>query len=170
MASQISKAGESCLMPKIASTHNLRLAWLKVKEAKDSPGLDRVNLRMFARDLEENLVRIQKLLLRDWYIPLPARGVQIPKESGGTRQLGIFTIEDRLVQRAFLNVLEPIFEEDFLPQSFGYRRGKSVQQVAEEILDYRDQGLEWVVDADITRFFDSTRCITPLLYVIMGFV
>jgi group II intron reverse transcriptase/maturase len=59
------------------------------------------------------------------------------------------------VQRAFLNVLEPVFEEDFLPQSYGYRRGKSVQQVAEEILDYRDQGLEWVVDADITRFFDS---------------
>ncbi|GFP37906.1 RNA-directed DNA polymerase, partial [Candidatus Hakubella thermalkaliphila] len=99
-----------------------------------------------------------------------ASGVQIPKESGCTRQVGIFTSEDRLVQRAFLNVLEPIFEEDFLPQSFGYRRGKSVQQVAEEILDYRDQGLEWVVDADITRFFDSTRCITPLLYVIMGFV
>lgn len=143
------------LMRKIGSLRNLRRAWLKVKEKTSVSGIDQVNLRMYARDLDENLRKLRKLFFKGWYVPAPALGISIPKAAGGVRKIGIFTIDDRVAQQAVLNVLEPIFEPDFLPISYAYRKGKSVHQVVEEILSLRDEGYEWVVDADIEKFFDS---------------
>jgi len=81
----------------------------------------------------------------------------IPKPDGKQRPLGIPAIRDRVVQQALKNVIEPIFEAGFLDSSFGYRPGKNAKQAIEQIEEVRDEGHEWVVDADIKAFFDTVN-------------
>jgi len=77
------------------------------------------------------------------------------KADGSFRPLTLFTVQDRLVQRAVLNVLEPFVESHLLPCNFGYRSGRGVKDAIEAVMRYRQQGLAWVLDADIQHFFDS---------------
>jgi len=79
----------------------------------------------------------------------------VPKPDGGTRPLAILAVEDRIVQRAVLDALEPLFEAEFLPCSYGYRPGRKAEDAIQQILRYRDQGYGWVVDGDIRDFFGS---------------
>jgi len=145
------------LIGKVWNWRNLNEAWEKVKQNRGAGGIDDVTIDEFERNLEQNLNEIQRLLRQDSYVPKPVKRVYIPKPDGRQRPLGIPTIRDRVVQQALKNVIEPIFEAEFLDSSFGYRPGKSAKQAIEQIETVRDEGHEWVVDADIKAFFDTVN-------------
>jgi len=133
---------------------NLERAWNKVRANRGSAGIDRESLERFGAQLGQKLVEIQRLLKQDRYQPQPVKRVYIPKSDGSRRPLGIPTVRDRVVQQAVKNLLEPIFEEVFLPCSHGYRPGKSAHQAIRKAEAYLERGYHWVVDADIQGFFD----------------
>ena len=145
------------LIDKVWNWRNLNEAWAKVKSNKGAGGIDEVSIAEFERNREQNLNEIQRLLRQDRYKPNPVKRVYIPKPDGKQRPLGIPTIRDRVVQQALKNVIEPIFEAEFSDSSFGYRPGKNAKQAIERIEEVRDEGHEWVVDADIKAFFDTVN-------------
>jgi group II intron reverse transcriptase/maturase len=101
------------------------------------------------------LARLAEELRTHTYRPDPVRRVFIPKRSGGQRPLGIPTIRDRVTQTAVRLVLEPIFEADFQPCSYGFRPKKSAHQAVDEVARYLARGYTQVLDADLTAYFDS---------------
>jgi Retron-type reverse transcriptase len=145
------------LIDKVWNWRNLNEAWEKVKQNRGAGGIDEVSMEEFERNIEQNLNEIQRLLRQDRYKPNPVKRVYIPKPDGKQRPLGIPTIRDRVVQQALKNVIEQIFEAEFSDSSFGYRPGKSAKQAIERIEAIRDEGHEWVVDADIKAFFDTVN-------------
>nr|QNO54791.1 hypothetical protein PNEAJHEF_00015 [Methanosarcinales archaeon ANME-1 ERB7] len=145
------------MIDKVWNWKNLNEAWKKVKKNKGAAGIDKVTIDEFERNLEQNLNEIQRLLRQDKYEPTPVNRVYIPKSDGKQRPLGIPIIRDRVVQQALKNVIEPIFEAEFLDSSFGYRAERSAKQAIEQIEAVRDEGHEWVLDADIKAFFDTVN-------------
>lgn len=145
------------MIDKVWNWRNLNEAWAKVKSNKGAGGIDEVSIAEFERNREQNLNEIQRLLRQDRYKPNPVKRVYIPKPDGKQRPLGIPTIRDRVVQQALKNIIEPIFEAEFSDSSFGYRPGKNAKQAIERIEEVRDEGHEWVVDADIKAFFDTVN-------------
>lgn len=143
------------LIDKVWNFNNLRRAWAKVKANRGSGGIDSVTIEQFEANLEQNLEEINRLLRQDRYKPTPVRRRYIPKPDGRYRPLGIPTVRDRVVQQALKNVLESIFEQEFLECSYGYRPRKSAHEAIKAIEKARDKGYEWIIDADITAFFDS---------------
>jgi group II intron reverse transcriptase/maturase len=143
------------LLDPIATPAALMGAWKSVRANRGGAGVDRVTIQKFETHLEENLADLAQRLREDHYYPMPLRRVQIPKPQGGVRDLGIFTVEDRIVQRAVLDTLEPLFEPEFLDCSFGYRPGRSVQDAVARVQELRAAGNGWAVDADIRDFFAS---------------
>lgn len=133
---------------------NLENAWKRVKKNKGSAGIDKISIYEFEQNLTQNLAEIQRLLRENRYTPKPVKRVFIPKENGKTRPLGIPTVRDRVVQQALKNVLEPIYEEIFLPQSHGYRPNTDAHAAVRKAEAYLEAGYHWVVDADIEGFFD----------------
>ena len=83
--------------------------------------------------------------------------MDIPKPNGGTRELGIPTVVDRIVQQAILQVLEPIFEPSFSPHSYGFRPGRSAHDAVKQARNYVEEGKEFVVDMDLEKFFDRVN-------------
>jgi group II intron reverse transcriptase/maturase len=92
-----------------------------------------------------------------WYKPAPVRRVEIPKPDGGTRQLGIPTVIDRMVQQAVVQVLQPVFEQTFSDSSYGFRPGRSAHQAIERAKGYYEEGNTWVVDLDLEKYFDTVN-------------
>jgi RNA-directed DNA polymerase len=135
-------------------------AWLRVKKNKGSrtPGIDAATVA----DIENRpggvgafLGQVRDLLKSGEFRPDPVRQVMIPKKSGKLRKLGIPTVADRVVQTALKLVLEPIFEADFQPCSYGFRPGRRAHDAIAEIQMLATHGYEWVVEADIRACFDE---------------
>ncbi len=143
------------LIERALSKQNLAQAWEQVAANKGAPGPDAISIKRWRRNWEENLVRLRQAVLSNTYKPRRPRYVSIPKKSGGYRRLAILTVNDRVLQRAVLNVLDDVFEPMFLPCSFGYRPGRSATGAVAGLLEARDRGLRWVLDADIDECFDS---------------
>jgi RNA-directed DNA polymerase len=121
-----------------------------------APGVDGTTFAMIeAAGLQKWLSGIRKDLIEKTYEPEPVRRVMIPKPGGGERPLGIPTIRDRVVQTAAKLVLEPIFEADFEPGAYGYRPGRSGTQAVEDVKSLLWGGYTDVVDADLSRYFDT---------------
>ncbi len=137
------------------SIENLTEAWERVADNRGAPGLDRVSIQRFGRNWEENLRRLRELVRGGQYHPARLRRIAVPKRGGGQRLLSIPAVADRVLQRAVLNVLDDVYERVFLSCSYGYRMGRSVRNALQAMLDYRDRGLIWVLDADIDECFDS---------------
>lgn len=143
------------LMARIANEANLQAAWKRVRANHGGPGTDAVSLTTFAENLDAHLDDLAHRLHNETYVPLPLRRASLPKRDGGTRDLHIPAVADRVAQRAFLNILEPLWEARFLPCSLGYRPGVGVADAVERVLAYRNAGLDWIVDADVSDFFPS---------------
>lgn len=142
------------------SDEALRRAWQQLKANGGGPGVDGVDIASFEARLKEHLAVLQAELSQGSYRPQPVRRVLIPKRNEGLRPLAVWTLRDRLAQRAVLNAVEPLFEPLFLPCSHGFRPGRSVQTAAEMVGAARDEGLRWVLDADIKECFEN---IDPVL-------
>ena len=117
--------------------------------------MDRVTIRRFERNLEENLAQLREELASGSYEPLPVRRVLVPKPKGGLRPLAIWTLRDRVAQRVVHDYLVPIVESRFLDCSYGFRPGRSVADAVQAVTSGRDAGKHWVVDADIEDCFGS---------------
>jgi RNA-directed DNA polymerase len=121
-----------------------------------APGVDGVTFdQIDAEGLEDWLMALQKELREKTYRPMPVRRVSIPKPGGGERPLGIPTIRDRVVQAAAKLVIEPIFEADFDDSAFGYRPRRSAGDAIRKVHGLLCQGFTEVVDADLSRYFDT---------------
>jgi len=105
------------LIDKVWNWKNLNEAWRRVKQNRGSGGIDEVTIEVFDLNQEQNLSEIQRLLKQDRYEPNSVKRVYIPKPDGRQRPLGIPTIRDRIVQQALKNVIEPIFEAEFVTQA-----------------------------------------------------
>lgn len=149
------------LFERLVSTENMVTAWRQVKgniswyQRGRSAGGDRVTLNAFEADLARQLATLVDELCGGRYVPQPARRVAIPKGDGRERLIGILSIRDRIVQRALQQVLDPVFDPYFLDCSYGCRRSLNIQQALARVERYAAQGLTYVVDADISSYFDS---------------
>jgi RNA-directed DNA polymerase len=119
-------------------------------------GIDGVTVEAYGERLEENLQSLYERMKAGRYRHQPIRRVHIPKEPGRTRPIGISTVEDKLVQGALKEVLEAVYEQDFLPCSFGFRPGRSAHDAIRTINRVVNRGIaKYVLEADIVSFFDS---------------
>jgi group II intron reverse transcriptase/maturase len=144
------------LLERALDMDNLRRAWNDVEDNKGAGGVDRVSLKRWGRNYEERLVNLARLVRSNQYKPRKLRLRKIPKPIPGEfRTLRIPTIDDRVLQRACLRVLQPAFERRFLDCSYGYRWKRSIKNAVERILVIRENDRRWVLDADIDEFFNS---------------
>lgn len=144
------------LIDKVYSRNNLLAAFTKVQANGGKPGTDRMTIEMFVDRLDDNLERLSHDLRTGRYRPQAIKRVWIPKPGRKEkRPLGIPTVRDRVVQAALLNVLEPIFERDFAPHSYGFRPGRGCKDALRRVDSLLKQGYTHVVDADLQAYFDT---------------
>jgi RNA-directed DNA polymerase len=129
-------------------------AYQRVKANRGAAGVDGESLAAFEKDLKNNLYKVWNRMSSGSYFPPPVRLVEIPKDNGGTRPLGIPTVADRVAQTVVKMVLEPLVEPAFHQDSYGYRPGKSALD-AVGVARKRCWKADWVIDLDIKAFFDS---------------
>ncbi len=129
-------------------------AYKRVKANRGAAGVDGESLAAFEKDLKGNLYKVWNRMSSGSYFPPPVRLVEIPKDNGGKRPLGIPTVGDRVAQTVVKMVLEPLVEPKFHPDSYGYRPGKSALD-AVRVARQRCWRADWVIDLDIKSFFDS---------------
>ena len=130
-------------------------AMKRVKGNKGAAGID----GMTVDELEPWCTEHGRELVSDiWfgrYKPNPVRRKEIPKADGGVRKLGIPTVIDRMVQQAIAQVLQPMYEGTFCKGSYGYRVGRSAQQAMESVKEYAEKGYQYVVEVDLSKYFDT---------------
>lgn len=143
------------LLEKILEKENLNKAYKHVKANKGAPGVDGVTVDKAFDFISQNKEKLLHQMRKRTYKPQPVRRVQIPKENGKMRNLGIPTVFDRIIQQAMVQVLSPIFEEQFSETSYGFRPGKCCENAVVKALEYLNDGYEWIVDIDLERFFDT---------------
>ena len=145
------------LLEEILSPDNLNKAYKKVVSNKGVAGVDGITVEEEFDYLKENKDRILNQIRKRRYKPQPVKRVQIPKENGKMRNLGIPTVTDRIIQQAIVQVISPIFERQFNDNSFGFRPNRSCEQAVIRALEYLNDGYEWIVDIDLERFFDTVN-------------
>lgn len=128
----------------------------KVYRTKGAAGIDGQSLEQFASNLVVNLRTLQHELQTKQYRALPVKRVEIPKDDGGVRMLGIPAVRDRIVQQTLLDILQPIFDPDFHPSSYGYRPGRGCHDaISKATVFIRNYNRQWVVDMDLSKCFDK---------------
>jgi RNA-directed DNA polymerase len=143
------------LIDKVYSGKTLQAAWQRVAKNRGAAGVDRVSVSRFNGHASDYLKELGEELRSGCCRPQPVRRVHIPKGAGKTRPLGIPTVKDRIVQTALKMVLEPIFENEFHPSSYGFRPGRGCKDALREVDGLLREGFTWVVDADLAGYFDS---------------
>jgi RNA-directed DNA polymerase len=146
--------GDQMLIEKVVERGNMLRALKRVRRNKGGPGMDGMTVEALEPFLRENWRLIREQLLDDRYRPLPVERRVIAKPGGGTRELGIPTVLDRLIQQAVLQVLQPIFDPTFSEHSYGFRPKRSAHQAVCQAQRYVQSGRRWVVDVDLSKFFD----------------
>jgi RNA-directed DNA polymerase len=150
----------------ICKRETLREAYRMAKANDGAPGIDGVTFQAVeAEGTEQFLDQLREELVQRTYRPQQARKVEIPKGNGKMRQLSIPSIRDRVVQGAVKLILEPIFEADFQPGSFGYRPKKSAHAAIQRVRQAVVEGKTYVIDFDLRSYFDTVRHHIVLLKV-----
>ncbi|MBI3709342.1 MAG: group II intron reverse transcriptase/maturase [Proteobacteria bacterium] len=145
------------LMGTIVSRENMMTAYHRVMANKGAAGIDRMTVEQLQSHLKDHWPRIREDLLKGRYQPAPVRGVEIPKPGGGTRQLGIPTVIDRLIQQAMHQALMPLFDPSFSGASYGFRPGRSAHDAVLAARAHMAEGRRFVVDIDLEKFFDRVN-------------
>ena len=145
------------LFERIIDRNNLNQAFKKVRANKGSHGVDGMKVDELLQYLKENGGSLRQSLLEGSYKPNPVRRVEIPKPDGKKRPLGIPTAVDRVIQQAIAQVLNPIFEEKFSDNSYGFRPNRSAHQAILKCKEYMDKGYKWAVDIDLEKYFDTVN-------------
>jgi RNA-directed DNA polymerase len=144
------------LIDKVWSERNLQSALEQVLDKEGSAGVDGRSVAAVGRQSEEEIAILQRQLRAESYEPKAVKRVWIPKQgSAEKRPLGVPSVRDRIVQTALRNVIEPIFERDFAPQSYGFRPGRGCKEALRRVEGLLKEGRVWVVDADIKGYFDT---------------
>ena len=145
------------LLEQILAGENLNLAYKQVKRNKGAGGIDGMQVDELLPFLRENRKELLQSLRDGKYRPQPVRRVEIPKDNGKTRKLGIPTVADRLIQQAICQVLTPIFEEQFSDNSFGFRPKRSAHDALKRCQTNITEGYRYVVDMDLEKYFDTVN-------------
>ena len=144
------------LIDKVWSEKNLQSALEQVVYNGGSAGVDGRSVAAVRRQSEEEIAILQRQLRAENYRPTPVKRVWIPKQgSPEKRPLGVPSVRDRIVQTALRNVIEPIFERDFAPQSYGFRPRRGCKEALRRVEQLLKEDKVWVVDADIKGYFDT---------------
>lgn len=144
------------LYDKVFQKHMLRVAWDAVKSNQGAPGIDGVSISdVEQQGVEQYLDALGEELRTKRYRAQAVKRVMIPKANGGERPLGIPTVKDRIAQTACKLIIEPIFEADFEESSYGFRPERSSRDALEAIKGYLKEGKSEVLDADLSKYFDT---------------
>ena len=139
----------------------LEEAFFELKEDA-APGVDRLTRKDYEADLERNLEDLHGRVQRGAYRARPSRRVYIPKPDGRQRPLAVAALEDKIVQRAVVALLNAIYEEDFLGFSYGFRPGRGTHDALDALcVGIHSRKVSWILDADIQSFLDDTSYYTP---------
>ena len=148
---------ESITLERIVAKGNLNKAYKKVINNKGSAGVDGMETCDLLGYIKEHPYEISSSILNGTYRPKPIKRVYIPKDNGEQRPLGIPTVIDRFVQQAVALVLSEEYEKVFSDNSFGFRPTRSCNGAITRALEYVNSGLEWVIDLDLSKFFDTVN-------------
>ena len=149
------------LSTQLCQPETLHAAWRKVRANKGGPGSDGVTIQQFEANLTRHLRQLSREIAEERYYPLPVQQFTIRKSNGGTRELSVLALKDRIVQRAVCDLIAPVYEAKFLDCSFAYRPNRGVPHAVAQVTAIRAEGYTWGVHADIENFFD--RMDTHLL-------
>jgi group II intron reverse transcriptase/maturase len=139
------------------SRENLLKALERVERNKGAAGVDGMQVEELAEHLKKHWPSIRAKLETGSYQPSPVKRVEIPKAQGGVRQLGIPTVQDRLIQQAMHQELSEEYEVRFSENSYGFRPGRSAHDAVKAARGHIEAGYEWVVDLDLAKFFDRVN-------------
>ena len=148
---------DNMLMEKILDRDNMNEAFKRVKKNKGSHGIDGLTIDELQEYLRENGEHLRKAILEGNYTPIPVRRVEIPKDDGKKRKLGIPTVVDRVIQQSVTQVLSPIFEKTFSENSFGFRPKRNCHDALKKCKGYINAGYKWAVDIDLASYFDTVN-------------
>lgn len=155
----------SKLIEEILTKENMKLAYRRVCANKGTSGVDGITIDEISKYVNENWKSIKKDIQERRYKPQPVKRIEIPKSNGGTRNLGIPTIMDRIIQQAMVQILTPICEPHFRETSYGFRPKRSGEMAVMKVLEYFNEGYEWAVDIDLEKFFDKVPHDKLMSYV-----
>lgn len=145
------------LLEKILDDKNLYNAYKQVYKNKGASGVDGVTVEELGVYLFQHKEEIKEQIRNLKYKPSPVRRVEIPKENGKKRKLGIPTAVDRVIQQAIVQVITPLFEPQFSETSYGFRPNRSCEMAIIKALEYFNDGYDWIVDIDLQAFFDNVN-------------
>jgi len=145
------------LMEQVVKPENARRAYAAVRRNAGAAGIDGMTTKELAGHLKRHWEAIRGKLLKGSYVPSPVRRKDIRKPDGGTRTLGISTVQDRFVQQLLVQALTPIFDPNFSDSSYGFRPGRSAHDAMRAAQRHAKACRIWVVDIDISRFFDHVN-------------
>ena len=145
------------LCRRMLSLQNLEKAINAVKRNKGSAGVDGVKVDEIESYMHQNWKHIEEQILARTYKPQPVKRVEIPKDNGGVRLLGVPCVIDRVIQQAMVQVLTPVFEPTFSDYSYGFRPNRSAEDAVRKAQEYMAEGYEHVVDLDLSKFFDRVN-------------
>jgi len=152
-----SPTGEDRLMEMICERENMLKALKRVESNKGKPGVDGMKTTQLRKYVKRHWDKVKRALMDGAHKPFPVRRVEIPKDGGGIRLLGIPTVLDRLIQQAIAQVLTAIWDHTFSEYSYGFRPNRSQHMAISQARCYVEEGYTHVVDIDLSKFFDRVH-------------
>ena len=145
------------LMKRVLLPENLHTAWKHVRSNKGAPGVDGITIEAYPQWAKQHWAATRRALEGGYYIPQAVRRVEIPKLTGGVRLLGVPTINDRVIQQAIAQVLNPLIDPTFSEASHGFRPGRNAHGAVRQIKGFIEEGYRVAVDVDLSKFFDRVN-------------